>query len=272
MTRSRVPVGRIAVLVALIVAVWAIAQGPAVPRWRALGPGLEFGTLRGEPYCRAGSSDIALLRLDPAQVDLRVLHYSLQPDRTPLGVLEWQRRLGAVAVFNAGQYYPDYSYMGVLVSDGNVVSSLSHPSFRAALVAAPEGGGHAARVLDLDRSPLAKERPGWRDVAQSFMLFDARGALRVRRTEQVANRTAVAQDHRGRIVVITTEGGYTLWEFGQLIRHAPLGLSHAMSMDGGREAELCVRAPGFEYDSFTSNGSKGDAAVPLPAVIAVMRP
>ena len=81
-----------------------------------------------------------------------------------------------------------------------------------------------------------------------------------------------AKGGKPRHVVITSEGGYTLWEFGQLIRRAPLGLSHAMSMDGGREAELCVRAPGFEYNSFTPTAAGGDQAVPLPAVIAVMRP
>jgi len=59
------------------------------------------------------------------------------------------------------------------------------------------------------------------------------GKLRVRKSEQVANRTAVAEDSRGRIVVATTEGAYTLWEFGRLLAKAPLSLSHAMSMDGG---------------------------------------
>lgn len=267
----RVPVGRLVLLLAVGVAIWAMAQGTAAPRWRSLGPGLEFATMRGDPYCRRGSAAIALLRLDPARVSLRVFHCSRQPEGEPLPAIEWQRRLGAVAVFNAGQYYPDFSYMGVLVSGGEVVSGKEHPEFHAALVAAPAAGGPQARVLDLDRVPLRVERGRWREVAQSFMLFDREGKLRVRRSELIANRTAVAEDGRGRLVIATTEGGYTLWEFGRLLARSSLGLSHAMSMDGGREAELCVRTPSFRYASYArwDEAERGESGVPLPAVIAV---
>ncbi len=272
MPRRYVPVGRIAVLVALAVGVWAVTQGRRAPHWKTLQPGVEFGSLRGEPYCRRGSSNLALLRLDPSKVDLRVYHYSRQPDHAPLTLFQWQGRLGALAVFNAGQYYPDFSYMGLLVSGGDVISGQPHPSFHAALVSAPAAGGVGARVLDLERDSLDGRRPQWREVAQSFMLFDTRGMLRVRKSEQVANRTAVAEDRRGRIVVVTSEGGYTLWEFARLLKRAPLGLSHGMSMDGGHEAELCVRSGNFRYASFArwEDAEHGEGAVPLPAVIAVM--
>jgi hypothetical protein len=268
---TRIPVGRIALLLSLAVALWAMARGSSVPHWRPLGPGLEFATLRGDPYCRSGSAEIALLRIDPQRVLLRVYHCSRQPEQAPLDALEWQRRLRAVAVFNAGQYYPDFSYMGLLVSGGDVVSNRAHPEFHAALVAAPVSGPPRARVLDLDQTPLGRPPLPWREVAQSFMLFDRGGKLRVRKSEQVANRTAVAEDSRGRIVVATTEGGYTLWEFGRLLSRAPLSLSHAMSMDGGREAELCVRTTAFRYASFArwEAAERGEGGVPLPAVIAV---
>jgi uncharacterized protein YigE (DUF2233 family) len=244
--------------------------------WSSLGHGLEFATLRGDPWCRQGSSAIAALRLDPSRVRLRVLHYSRQPDHTPLSIVEWQRRTGALAVFNAGQYYPDLSYMGLLVSDGDAVSARLHPSFKAALVASPGDGGRDARVIDLNREPLDPDSPGWREVAQSFMLFDGNGALRIRKTDLVANRTVVGEDRHGRLVIITSEGGYTLWDFAQLLQGGPLALTHAMSMDGGHEAELCVSVGRFHYASFGSWKGRGDtpdaagASVTLPAVVAVL--
>ena len=267
----RIPVGRIAVVVAVAVAGWMLFQEARPPRWRTLAPGIEFGMMRGDPFCRRGPSEIALLRLDPARVNLKVHHFSRQPDREPPGLLEWQRRLGALAVFNAGQYYPDFSYMGLLVSDGKTISRKVHPSFRAALVAAPVHGGPAAQVLDLEHGSLEKERLKWKEIAQSFMLFDGRGEPRVKRTEQVAQRTVVGQDRRGHLVVATSEGGYTLWEFARVLQQAPLDLSHAMSMDGGREAELCVLSPNFRYASFGpwEEGADPQVAVPLPAVISV---
>ena len=272
MARRYVPVGRIAAAIALAVAVWAVARGARAPQWRTLQPGVEFALMRGEPYCRHGSSDIALLRIDPARVGLRVLHYTRQPDRRPLTLPEWQRRLQALAVFNAGQYYPDFSYMGMLVSDGELISSRPHPNFRAALVAAPTSDRRAARVLDLNRVPLSALRAEWREIAQSFMLFDQQGRRRVRKTDQIANRTAVGQDRRGHLVVATSEGSYTLWEFAELLQRSPLQLTHAMSMDGGHEAELCVVAGRFRYATFGrwDDASSPEGAVPLPAVIAVM--
>src|SRR5262249_37659924 len=118
------------------------------------------------------------------------------------------------------------------------------------------------------------ERARWGELAQSFMLFDRGGHSRVRRTDQVANRTAVAEDLRGRIVVATSEGAYTLWDFGRLLAGSSLGLTHAMSMDGGREAELCVRSGSFRYANYArwEEAERGHGAVPLPAVVAVSVP
>jgi len=254
------------------VAIWVVARGTSAPRWRTLQPGVEFAVMRGDPYCRHGSSDIALLRIDPARVGLRVLHYTRQADRKPLTLPEWQQRIHALAVFNAGQYYPDLSYMGMLVSDGEVISSRPHPSFRAALVASSGTMPHAARVLDLDRVPLSVVLSEWREIAQSFMLFDQQGERRVRKTDQIANRTIVGQDRRGHLIVATSEGSYTLWDFAEMLQRSPLQLTHAMSMDGGHEAGLCVVAGRFRYATFGrwDDGEAPQGVVPLPAVIAVM--
>ena len=256
----------------------SLAREAGGPRWRTLRAGVEFSTLQGDPFCRQGSSEIAVLRLDPSSVRLRVHHYTREPGGVPLSILEWQRRTGAIAVFNAGQYYPDLSYMGLLICGGERVSARLHPGFRAALVASHGDGRSAARVLDLDREPLDPAAPGWREVAQSFMLFDHRGRVRIRKSDAVANRTAVGQDGKGRILVITSEGGYTLWDFARLLQKVPLGLTHAMSMDGGYEAELCVSVAPFHYASFGQWKGQNDASeapgarVPLPAVVAVMAP
>jgi uncharacterized protein YigE (DUF2233 family) len=275
MMRSRFPVARVSALAALVVGVFLVTQRSTGTHWRTLRPGVEFATLRGEPWCRYGSASVAVLRLDPSRVRIRVRHFSREPERRPLDILEWQRRSGAIAVFNAGQYYDDYSYMGMLASGGKVISRRPHPTYKAALVAGPSTGAPAIRVLDLTLEPLDPDSLGWSEVAQSFMLFDRDGKVRVRRSDQVAARTAVGEDRSGRIVVLTSEGGYTLWDFAQLLKKLPLELSQAMSMDGGLEAEMVVSAARFRYASFghwEQGRAPRDAPPPptaLPAVVTV---
>ena len=271
MTRSHFPVARVSALAAIVVGAFLVSQRAGGTHWRELAPGAEFATVRGEPFCRTGSTTIAVLRLDPARTRLRVRHFSREPEGRPLAISEWQRRSGALAAFNAGQYYHDYSYMGLLATEGRLVSRRPHPTYRAALVAGPRGGGPGARVLDLSRERLDADSLGWAEVAQSFMLFDRAGTVRVRRSDQVAPRTAVAEDRHGRLVVLTTEGGYTLWDFAQLLQRSPLDLALAMAMDGGREAEMLVRAGDFRYASFGQweRGLPPPAPVPLPAVVTV---
>jgi hypothetical protein len=260
-----------------VVGGFVIWRGTRTVHWHEIAPGLEFATLRGEPYCRRGSAGIAALRLDPERVRLRVHHFKQTGGNRPFDIVEWQHLTHAVAVFNAGQFYPDYRYMGLLASGGHWLSRDAHPGYLAALVADRQGRGGGAHVLDLAKQPRHPDSLGWNEVAQSFMLFDTSGALRVRRSDRIANRTVVAEDHHRRILVLVSEGAYTLADFAWVLQHSPLQLTHAMSMDGGRESELVVARGTFRYASFgpwlTDDHPGGIAArTPLPAVISVELP
>jgi hypothetical protein len=275
MALRRLPVGRIAALAALLVAALVLIRGVPGPRWKTLRPGLEFAMLSGDPFCRRGSSQIALLRIDPVRAPVRVHYFGMSAEKRPLDAIEWQRVTGADAVFNAGQFTPDWSYLGVLVCGGKVVSRRVHPTFKAALVAGPEDAANGAKVMDLEHETLDPKRLHWREVAQSFMLFDRTGKLRVRSSDKVANRTAVGEDKNGRLIVFVTEGGYTIEEFARLVQKSPFQITHAMAMDGGSEAQLCVVAGSFHYACMgglmraPSSHDAADVVTPLPAVISV---
>ncbi len=274
-TPRHVPVGRLAALAAILVAVVVVVRPHGGPAWRTVGPGLEFAYVDGGHWCRAGSANVAVLRIDPRWATLHVRHCSQRADRRPLDIVGWQKETRAAAVFNAGQFYPDLAYMGLLVSEGRTISARPHGTFRAALVADRVPGGGEAHVLDLQRHPLNPRAPGWREVAQSFMLIDQDGQVRVRRSDRVANRTVVAEDRHGHLLVVVSEGGYTLFDFAELLKHLPIEVSHAMSMDGGSEAQLVVRTPRWRYASFGRWAHDGDeahtpaASTLLPAVIEV---
>lgn len=255
-------------------------------RWQRLEPGLElmrwwipaYDSTTGGGYCRMGAPFVDVLRIDPNRYRFEVYYYT-QLDTVPLTIEEWQSRTGARAVFNAGQYYPDLSYMGLLVSGKERFGKRLHPLWQGLFVAEPDRNGlPKARIIDLKYSRFSPDSTPYTRIAQSFMLFDGTGKKRVKKSDWVANRTAVAEDDKGRIVVLVSEGGLTLWSFADLLQKSRLNLVKAMSMDGGYESALAVKTDKFSHLVFGQweTNDYGDISLPgikmgLPAVIAVFR-
>ncbi len=240
------------------------------PHFRSLRPGLEF-TLLTSGTARGGSGRVAVLRVDPARLAIRVL--AAPPGDEGHNAGEWRRRSGALAVINAGQYLPEGGYLGLLVRDGVGRGSLL-PHLEGLFLAEAEAPLPPARVLDLRYASFDPQRNPYRQAAQSLMLLDRFGQIRVRRSAKVAHRSAVAEDEQGRILFLVTEGGHTLWELAEYLKGTSLGLREVMCMDGGQEAQLVVEAGGLSYRQF--GGPTGSPefplpwpAPPLPAVLAV---
>jgi len=216
----------------VLVAAFALWRNVRAPHWRELRPGIEFTTLAGEPYCRLGSSSVAVLRVDPKHARLRARYYARQNPPRLLTVLEWQKSTGALAVFNAGQFYPDFRYMGLLVCGGDTVSSKLHAEFQAALVA--DSGRRTCWTSRACR--LARASAGATSRSRS-LLFRPRGR-RARARAASGSRTARwwARTSAGWIVCLRDEGGLQRWPTSPRSCSARRSrLTHAMSKDGGLE-------------------------------------
>lgn len=237
-----------------------------VPQGRHLLPGLEW-----LQWGRAGEPGISVLRVDPREFRFQVMHFRSEGVSGPLTLEQWMSRTKALAVFNAGQYYPDFSYMGLLIGSGKRIHGGLHRLFQALFLAEPlEDGAPLARIMDLAEEPFDPGQPGYREVAQSFMLLDRHGVIRVRRTTNVAARTVVAEEAGGNLLVLVTQGPFTLWELAERLREGPFPIIQAMSMDGGDEAQLAVRTTSFRFPQDPQNGPElASVRRPLPTVIAI---
>ena len=208
-TKTGLPTAAMLALAALA-ALFCLCPAWAQPSWQKIHPGLEFAFLSGESVVRAGGDRIALLRVQPKLAAIRIL--ADENGRRGFTAGQWRRSSRALAVINAGQHTPEYEYLGLLVKDGEKLSRLvSH--LEGLMVAEPkEATLPQARVLDLHFTPYDPKQTPYRQAAQSLMLLDRFGDIRVRKSDRVAHRTAVAEDDRGRILFMVTEGAYTLWE------------------------------------------------------------
>jgi hypothetical protein len=163
MRRRHAPLGFAVVLLSLLGAV--AVRGDSPPRWTRLQAGVEFATMRGDPWCRHGSSEIALLRVDPARVRLRVLHYTRQQERKPLSIVEWQRRTQAIGVFNAASTTPTSPTWVSWYCDGEGISTRIHPVFKrrwsriARTTATPRGCWISSAILSI---PVPPDGGRWR--------------------------------------------------------------------------------------------------------------
>lgn len=236
------------------------AQPLAAVSWQSLRPGLEFGFWEVQSANRAGSTRLALLRVNPHRFQFRVLAGEVGDEG--FSAAQWRRLSGALAVFNAGQFTPQHAYLGLLIQDGRQITR-PVTNLEAVLVAEPsEPGLPLARVIDLHYTPLPLPESPYRQAAQSLMLIDRFGQIRVRRSGKIAHRTLVAEDEKGRILVMISEGKHTLWDLAQSIAESGLGLREVMCMDGGAEAQLVVAVDGFTYQQ--TGGPKGSPDLPLP--------
>lgn len=247
-----------ALTLALVLGTGLSAQ--AQEDWRQLRPGLEFRFLDASASLRSGSPRLAVLRVDPQRFRFKVLASPEGQEGRTAG--EWRRMSGALAVFNAGQYTPERTYLGLLIADGRTRGRpMGH--LEGLFVSEPnEPGLPLARVLDLQYTPFQPQNSPYRHAAQSLMLLDRFGQVRVRRTDKVAHRTLLAQDEPGRILVMVSEGRHTLWELARVVADAGLGLREVMCMDGGPEAQLDLTVNGFSYQQY--GGPTSSPGLPLP--------
>jgi uncharacterized protein YigE (DUF2233 family) len=246
--------------------------------WDRLADGLFAATWDPEAQCGDEVTRLTFLRIDPARFRFSVYFYRDEKLDQPPAIEEWLRRTRASLVFNAGLFRPDYSYLGILMKEGRRLGGPRHQRWRGLFVAEPTASlERKARVLDLAEDQFSEPHPPFREAAQSLMLFDRQGSPRVRQSEKRARQTVVAEDRDGRIVVIHTSEGASLWALARCLAGRRPELSHAMAMDGGSSSDVALspavagdwagaRVPPAWYHLVDLSER---AHIPLPAVIGI---
>ena len=218
--------------------------------WQSRGNGVELRRLRVE--LNGVSNRLWLARLDPARVRFRVLYDPASPRQ----VAEWFAATKPLLAVNAGYFAEDSHATGLIISDG-VRNGQSYVGF---------GGMFAVRtdrveVRWLVAKPYSPAEP-LRQAVQAFpMLVHSGGKPGVGEDDgQLARRTVVGQDRRGRIVfVVSPDLVFTLKSLSAFLAASDLELDTALNLDGGTSSGMLVAGP---------DGPAGaDSWVKVPAVI-----
>jgi len=218
--------------------------------WQSLGHGVELRRLNVE------LNDIInrlwLARVDPARVRFRVLYDRENPHQ----VAEWLTGTSSLLAVNAGYYTEDYHATGLIISDGTR-SGQSYAGFGGMFAVQAD----RVQVRWLVAKPYSPSEP-LRQAVQAFpMLVHSSGKTGISEDDgQLARRTVVGQDRKGRIVfVVSPDAFFTLKNLAAFLAASDFELDTALNLDGGPSSGLMIAGP---------SGPTGvDSWVKVPAVI-----
>jgi uncharacterized protein YigE (DUF2233 family) len=242
------------------------------PEWRSLGPGLNFTEI--QVYRNNASVEtLAVVKVDPANFAFRVMHHA------PQSITAWQQELGAPVVFNASYYCRNHLPCGLILSNGKAIGPRHNSQMRGMFVAEPKGLSPdipRATILDLTINPINIHTLPWTQGVQSYpLLLDYKGNIRVRTSHKTAQRTVIAIDRNGYILIFNTNEAYfTLHDFAHFLKASGLEIDSALNLDGGTEAQLYIKTQDFEKFSPSSWGSRLGSLLDqkkfwLPTVVGV---
>lgn len=205
-----------------------------------LGQGLSISVWGPHAQC-PGVAPLVAIEIDPDRYRFSVHYYEEDGFSDPLDIRQWQERTGHDLVFNAGLFRENYAYLGLLYGNGRSLGSKRHPTWLGLFVAEPgEDRSRRARVLDLTFDIFDEAEPSYREVAQSLMLLDRTGKIRVRQTGKRAHQTLVAEKSDGHLLVLKTTEAVSLYAIGACLRDTFPSLRQVMAMDGGSSSDVAV--------------------------------
>lgn len=242
-----------------------------------LGEGLSISVWNPQAQC-PDVPPLVAVDIDPDRYRFTVHYYQQDGLTNPLDIRRWQERTGHELVFNAGLFRENYAYLGLLYGNGRSLGSKRHSTWLGLFVAEPTASGlRRARVLDLTFDTFDEQQVPYREVAQSLMLLDRTGKVRVRQTGKRAHQTLVAEQGDGHLLILKTTEVVSLHALAECLRDAFPSIRQVMAMDGGSSSDVAVspslrdatsKMAGFHSWIALLEGST-TTHIGLPAVIGI---
>ena len=199
---------------------------PGLLVWQTVADGFETSEL---PVVANGTEvdRVLLARVDP-------MRFRFVARNAPAGnrlLDDWMADAGTVLVINGSHYAEDGRPDTPFISDGAPLGPADYDGTHGAFVAS----GAFTGIRDLAHDPWQNALAGARDAMVPYpLLLDADGVSRASQSRWLANRSFVAQDADGRIVLgTTTDAFFSLDRLAAFLRAAPLGLRLLLNLDGG---------------------------------------
>ena len=249
---------------------------PAGAPWQSLEPGLEYALFDG-PAADLGDGKIAVVRIDPARFELRLLNASAPGQGTSLTARAWAARAGASAAINASMYQEDYRTSVSLMRTREHVNQRRTSKDRTVLAFDPlVSGVPPVRLVDRDCDDLHDASRSYGTLVQSIRMISCDRRNVWSPSERRFSVAAIGLDGKGRVLFVHARTPWAVHDLVSAMMALPLDLVRAMYVEGGPEAQLYARGGGREIERVGGLTGPARAAAPgkawpVPNVIVATR-
>jgi hypothetical protein len=254
----------------------ALFLAQASAPWQPFEPGLDYGLFEGPPG--PGDRKIAVVRIDPARFELRLLNASAPGEGGLLSVRAWALKAGASAAINASMYQEDYRTSVSLMRTREHVNQRRLSKDKAILALDPlVSGVPPVRIVDRECEDLAEAEKRYGTLVQSIRMVSCDRRNVWAPQERRFSTAAIGVDAKGRVLFIHARTPWPVHDLVRTLLALPIDLVQAMYVEGGPEAQLFARGAGHEVERV--GGFESPAALaadnfqgwPVPNVIAAVR-
>ena len=247
-------------------------ETPAAVGWTILLPGLELGEFVSA-RAQGGDGRIRILRIDPARWRLRLFNASAPSEGQPLTAREWATRHHLAAAINASMYQLDMRSSVSLMRTPGHVNNPRLSKDRAVLAFDPlDAALPRAQIIDRECQDLDALGPAYGTLVQSIRMISCRGANVWAPQPRAFSTAAIGVDAKGRVLFIHARAPHATHDLIDALLGLPIGIKGAIYAEGGREAQMFVRAGDREMEFLGESGGTAagaNLAWPIPNVVGV---
>lgn len=252
----------------LVVGLLAFANGAvAADVWQELETGLEIAHFDSRNRTIDPEGDLMVLRVEPRIFSLQLLTTARQAKEPGRNVARWCRDLGLIAAINAGMYQADKrTHVGFCKVDGKVVNGFANDYLSVAAFGPLDQADPPFRIFDLDETPMDEVLDRYNNVVQNLRLIKRDSENRWQPATDQWREAALAEDHRGRALLIYCRTAWSMYDFNEILLALPLNVVAAQHLEGRSPARFWIDHPAYEA------GPEAPAPGPeLPNVLGVVR-
>jgi phosphodiester glycosidase len=271
-----------AALAALIASPRLAAAAPAREQkegaspWQALEAGLDYALFDGPP-ADAGDRKIAVVRIDPARFELRLLNASAPGEGDVRTARAWAYRAGASAAINASMFQEDYRSSVSFMRTRDHVNQRRLSKDKAVLAFDPlVSGVPAVRMVDRDCDDFGQAERRYGSLVQSIRMISCDRRNVWAPSERRFSTAAIGLDAKGRVLFIHARSPWPVHDLVKALLALPIDVAQAMYVEGGPEAQLFARAGAQEIERVgafegAARGADIPRAWPVPNVVVAVR-